>query len=584
MLKYIVYFLFFYLLSVVFFTVQDIPNGVIESKKYRFLFVGITTSYILLALFLFPKINKIELNRIDIFLITFLIWTVINSFILNHQSISITLSVFICSTTLSLILKQFIKTNSNYLSPFIYFCVLIGGLEALIGFFQLQGYLVSFHYAFKMTGNFHNPAPFGIYIAAIFVFGLGNVLFTQNIRLEILSKIVCLICLLVLPSSESRSAWIGVIVGSLYLFHAKYGFDYYKKYFNNKYVISGTLISMLGLIITLWNYKVNSAVGRILIWKVSFEIAKKNLFTGIGFGEFINQYGFYQADFFRKNPNNTVFINLADNVEHVFNDYLQILVENGLITFIVYILTLYIILFSKPIRMSDHFHPVKAGLLVIVSSSFFSYPLTMIPIWWLFLFFTCLISIDIKDTYSLKIPYFIKILIVIVTGVISLNVLRYFSNEYDAKKKWYRANVAVKRENFKVTESLYTEAIKNLPNEKSIMVDYGIILLINGKPKQSVEILEKASKSVSNQYLFSNLGKGYQQIEKYDLAEKAYLQSINMIPNRMFPRYLLAKMYLQKQDTIKAKEIAKQIINMKVKVPSEKTKNMLNEMRQLLLY
>jgi O-antigen polymerase len=582
MSKYLVYFLFIYLFGVVFFTIQDIPNGIIDSKNYRFLFIGTTSCFIYLTLFLLPVANKVEFNKIDISILLFSIWTIINTILLKHQALSVALSVFICSIILSLILKQFIKNNSTYLFFILASFLIIGGTEALVGFFQLQGFLKSYHYAFKVTGNFHNPGPFGIYVGIIFVVGLGNYFFSENLKLNIISKIVCIICLLIIPSTQSRSAWIGIVVGTLYLLYVKYDFSLLKKYLNDKYIKFVITICTIFLAIVLWNYKANSALGRILMWKVSTVMVQKNPLTGVGFGEFINQYGFYQANYFKNNPHDIVFINLADKVDHAFNDYLQILVENGIFSFLLFIIILYFVLITKPVKVSDYFHPIKAGILVIITASFFSYPLTMIPIWWLFLFFVCLISLNIEDIYYLKIPYLIKILSLFIFGVITINVLSYFSNEYDAKKKWYRANDAVKRENFKITENLYNDAIKNLPNEKSILIDYGIILLINGKPEESVEVLEKASKSVSNQYLFTNLAKGYQQLKKYDLAENAYLQSINMIPNRMYPRYLLAKMYLQKKDTLKAKEIAKQVVEMKVKVSSKKTSDMLIEMRKLL--
>ena len=95
-------------------------------------------------------------------------------------------------------------------------------------------------------------------------------------------------------------------------------------------------------------------------------------------------------------------------------------------------------------------------------------------------------------------------------------------------------------------------------------------------------ILEKASKSIAEQSLFVDLGRGYLSLKKYDLAEKAYLNAINMIPNRMLPRYLLAKLYLEKQDSLKAKALAKQIIAMPVNSYSQKTLKMINEMNELL--
>ena len=87
---------------------------------------------------------------------------------------------------------------------------------------------------------------------------------------------------------------------------------------------------------------------------------------------------------------------------------------------------------------------------------------------------------------------------------------------------------------------------------------------------------------MADPFIYANLGDAYQATNQFDLAEQAYQKSCNMIPNRMYPKYLLAKMYLKQHDTLKAKQTAKQIMEMPVKVASQATTQMKREMHELL--
>jgi tetratricopeptide (TPR) repeat protein len=39
------------------------------------------------------------------------------------------------------------------------------------------------------------------------------------------------------------------------------------------------------------------------------------------------------------------------------------------------------------------------------------------------------------------------------------------------------------------------------------------------------------------------IGKNYQAMHEYDLAEAAFLKAANLVPNRLYPWYLLTKLY-----------------------------------------
>jgi hypothetical protein len=71
-------------------------------------------------------------------------------------------------------------------------------------------------------------------------------------------------------------------------------------------------------------------------------------------------------------------------------------------------------------------------------------------------------------------------------------------------------------------------------------------------------------------------------LKQYSMAEQAYQQASNMVPNRLYPKYLLAKMYVERGDTLMAQGVAKAILNTKEKIESPATREMKEDMRKII--
>lgn len=582
MIKYISAFLVLILFGTVFVIEKDIPNGIIESKNYGYLFLGIPIGVCFIAVITLTKAFKISFSRIDIILALWLMWTIINLVIINKLSTSVVLDVLICSIVFALILKQFIFIGFQYKLYFSIACLVIGGGQALLGLLQLYGYQESLHTGYKMTGSFHNPGPFGVYIAGIFIFALGHYLGSNNAVLKNISGIVCLICILALPSTQSRSAWIGACGGAIYLFVIKFGVEQTRKFFAKKYFIFVLFLTITIISFLLWNFKAGSALGRMLTWRVSIEMVKEKPITGWGLGEFSNQYGFFQAKFFKNNPNNEQLIALADKNEYAFNDPLQLLIENGLIGLVLFFILIFFVLCSKSQNVSTYLIAARAGVITILLAGLFSYPFEMISIWWLFLFFIAFVSVEIDNLFIKTFLFFPKIFVGVVFSLLSFLAINHEISVYKAKQTWQQANEAFQQQLFDAAKKHYREVNQKLPGERKVLLGLGKVLYMTGKIEESAEVLEKASQTIADPFLFTNLGDSYQTLKKFDQAEKAYQNAADMIPNRIYPKYLLAKMFLQKQDTLMAQKTAQEILKMRIKVNSQATLQIKEEMKKIL--
>jgi tetratricopeptide (TPR) repeat protein len=64
-----------------------------------------------------------------------------------------------------------------------------------------------------------------------------------------------------------------------------------------------------------------------------------------------------------------------------------------------------------------------------------------------------------------------------------------------------------------------------------------------GMDTDAVRILNEGKKYADNMTIEISLGNSYMELHKYQDAEVAYLFASNMIPSRLYPKYLLAKLY-----------------------------------------
>jgi len=83
-------------------------------------------------------------------------------------------------------------------------------------------------------------------------------------------------------------------------------------------------------------------------------------------------------------------------------------------------------------------------------------------------------------------------------------------------------------------------------------------------------------------HIFIIGGDNYTALEGYPQAIQHYQKAYDMIPNRLYPHYLLAKMYEKQENFTKAKQEATIILQMPVKIPSIATYQIREEMKELL--
>ena len=148
--------------------------------------------------------------------------------------------------------------------------ILSGTMQSAIVLFQKTGYMKSNNEWFEITGSFGNPGPLGGFLAICIVICLCRIYETrkQNKIIHSIYIIAAGTMLTAFCFADSRAAFVATAAGcSFYFFQTIRIF--LKKHPHIIPIIGGILILSSILI---FNYRENSANGRLLIWRVCSEM------------------------------------------------------------------------------------------------------------------------------------------------------------------------------------------------------------------------------------------------------------------------------------------------------------------------
>ncbi|WP_158655148.1 O-antigen ligase family protein [Flavivirga eckloniae] len=489
--------------------------------------------------------------------------------------------------------------------------IISGFVQACYGNLQLFEYFPSNHSKFKLTGSFFNPGPYAGFLAAVWPIGLGMYLFNKSIIAEVQKQIktksktikrligivfeyipflTIVYILVVLPSTQSRAAWVAVLISTLLLIECKYHllhkFITLKSKTRKSILVIGTTLIICVGVFGLYTLKKGSSDGRLFIWKVSLEMIQDYPVFGVGYDRFKAHYMNYQANYFAKHGETTESL-VADNTYYAFNEWLQFIVENGLLGLLLLVLFLYI-LFKINVEKENKnvFFIIIGGILATSAFAFFSYPMQILPIKLiLVVLFALLASLDVKKYQILRRhgkPLNFRFFVFVLSVISVTNGLAYTRTLDKSFKTWKDALYIYQYRDYEEAIEVYADAYPDLKKEGDFLMNYGKALSLAKQDKEAAQMLERAKKYLNTTIIETALGDSYKTLKVYDKSEEAYYRAANMIPSRFYPMYLLAKLYDENGDKKKAEAMAKKILEKEVKIPSTAIKEIRMEMKKVL--
>ena len=369
----------------------------------------------------------------------------------------------------------------------------------------------------------------------------------------------------IMIASKSRASWVAAIVGC-----AIVGYCHLSARRGLRLDLWHKLILLLLpflLAVAFYSIKKDSADGRMLIWKVTLrEVVSGNVTLLPREENFSAFLGDAQERYFSSAERPWEEQRLAGGPDDAYNEYLQILVEDGLVVFVVVILLLLFVVWVLWKSKDNLKVPLAGSFASITILSFFSYPLrcptslTLI----LFVLATCCCVAICKErarVVSLCVAY--------------IGLAIWFIYKFQTDQRLERAIDQSRHIEVlcisKVTDNLlccYQNLYPFLNDRPEYLLAYSKALLEN-KDYDRCNMIINQAKPLSGDPVFHIVqGKCMEQQKLYSEAEVSYLKAYNRVPHRIYPLFLLMSMYRDQGLISNAKKIAIKISGIKPKIPS----------------
>lgn len=466
---------------------------------------------------------------------------------------------------------------------------LTGFVLCIWGLLQLYGVIPSNHQLFPMTGPFFNPGPYSGFLSVIFPVTLDLFLQTRT-KWRYLALLTCALIICILPAGMSRAAWIALFSGSVWIVTFRYKWWNKAKFVSKEdkanmfLFVLGGIVGLIAVFYLLFHFKSDSTYGRFFIWKNTISAISEKPLWGYGGGSFPYVYGEIQKEYFSKGLYSQTEERVAGSPFYAFNEYLQMCVEGGIFFFMLYLI---LIVYTIYTGMKNGRYGICSGLLSFSVFAFFSYPFQILPFG---LMIILLLSACLKRRrpdcgiiIALSQRYRYVLLTLLLVGNVLICIKLYPATEI--MERWILANVLFREKRYDALEIENQYLYDKLKHNNEFLLLFAQGLYKQEKYKECILILHRGQKVSSHPYLRIMEGECYRNMGQLEKTEKCFKDAVWLLPGRIYPYYLLAKLYasseyLHPEEFEKMKQI---VLTKKPKVNSEAIEEMKREVAKIKL-
>ncbi|MEQ1553080.1 MAG: O-antigen ligase family protein [Ferruginibacter sp.] len=522
----------------------------------------------LLAIWFVQTKAIISFTQAEIVFVLFIFYIICKSILLrqfNYTSIDFLLFII----ALYFGAKSFFANNTNEVNVKILLYIFTTSLGISIAFALYHYFITKNAFA-----NIYlpNSSIFGILLASQLAFVIPlffKVKKTVKPTLKLLYVTIIVAATIMLGFTNGRAGWLGFIFAIVYL-----AYQNLQNASTKKYIVYSITPLLLAIFSLLFFYKQNSSNGRLLIYKVSATMLQNNWLLGIGHGNYKVEYNTAQAAYFSVNNINSKEALLADNTYFAFNDFFQIVVENGIVGLL--FLIAFGFLVARQIKnmlvneKNKHLvYAAIASLICIAIGAMFSYSLQRFPI--IFMAILCFaivnnyaIKTSIAFTFSLQKNKIINFVAVLFS--LFLCVHFYFAMQYN-----FKSNEAsdLNRAGFKTKSvAVYNDIYNAQYKDGGTLLAHAQALYYTNNLLKAKNVITKTKQFYNSNEVYKLSADIENELGNVAQAEKEYKIAINMVPNRLITRKKLLDFYVAQKDTLNTIYWAKSITKMKIKIPS----------------
>lgn len=453
--------------------------------------------------------------------------------------------------------------------------------ESVLGLMQIYGSRASNHFLFACTGTFFNPGPFGGFLAVCLSLLVASFTVIKSKIWHYAAGATIFIVAVILPSTMSRSGLLGLgcSMAVLALSIEKYR-AFIKKYWYA--VLVAALIAGAGA----YMFKKNSADGRFFMNKISVQAMLGNGLTGAGLGMYTGIYGQQQHDYFAKQINigdgemdisavNEKERMTCDCPERAFNEYLSIGVEAGPVAMLLFIAAMVMAVVNL-LRCKS---PFAFGLITLAIFAIFSYPFDIPE-------FQIILAVFLAFGGTVEGKGNTVGTVFGVAAVALLGLL--FANQYSAQKtrvwaegKWAKTDYWYRQGYYNYVVEDGDTLMSQMMHDYRFLFAYGQSLNREGFYAKSDSVLMLGTAISSDPMFWNVMGNNSLAQGRYREAEERYRHAFMMVPNRLYPLCLLAKLYHAEGDTVKFLNAATMVNSFKAKIESTNTEKLRGEINEI---
>ena len=480
--------------------------------------------------------------------------------------------------------------------------VVICAYESILGVFQLIGCRPSNHYLYAITGSFDNPGPYGGFLA-ICVSVIGAYVINNKPQADTslfykavfwIMSVVALFGLMILPSTQSRTAILALVISISLLAFGTKSIRMKIKPIIRKYGIRIILVS-IALGTSAYLFKKPSADGRLFMDRISIMTIWNNGLKGVGRGHFGGAYGETQARYFqnqiRENGNNDLdwtAINehermTAECPDNAFNEYLFIGVEYGLIVMLLFIAVIILAILISFKRRTVWCY----GMTAFAVFALFSYPLhvTQFQILFPILLLACISDTRRECNKNRKLLDIIGLsvlsILLVTLSAIQIVKLPEIRQHKWAEAAWKKAERWYQMEYYDYVVEDCDSLLPYMKTNQQFLFAYGQSLNKIGNYEKSDSILNLGTEISSDPMFWNVMGNNSLALGRYREAEERYKHAFYMVPNRLYPLTLLAKLYHTEGDTVRFLDMAEKVETFVPKIENANTERLRAEIREI---
>ncbi len=479
------------------------------------------------------------------------------------------------------------------LKAFILIGLLVWGvIEAFWGLGQLYGCFPAKHSLFRTTGSFFNSGPYGGFLPLMLPLLLHAwiVYRSRNKILEYVILAVSIVFLLVFPATLSRTGWISAITGCLsVLFFSTNGSSKLKG-FNKRHLqkvfLLATIIAvfLMGGIYGIFHLKKDSANGRLFMWKITALAIRESPLQGVGLGGFSAAYAKAQMDYFKSGKGSETERKVAGSPEYAFNEYLRVFLEQGVSGGILFLLLTALIIRNG---IQNRQTGAVGSFLALSVFAFASYPyyLWQFLIVWVVLGSVCTSAIqeERRDKIARRHARLSVLFLIVLFGGTWV-ILKQLQLYRQARKEWDKIQPLYTMKAYESIGKEYEKLYATLNHSQKFVFEYAVVLNAAKQYGKADSVLARGLQLSSDPMFYNVRGRNFHEMKKYKEAEVCYFNSIHLLPERIYPYYLLAKLYADSANfqPEKMKQAARAVLEKEPKVHSTAIREMRNEVRKMV--